>query len=156
MVISTVSAGDSITAAKMNELIADINTNSVKATILSGNVTPSAFGPTQGTRYVNTSGNSLETTETQASMIAGKAGTMKNLRARVDLNTVGSGDILVTVMKNGAATTLVGTIASGSTAIVLDSTHTVSVAATDLISFRISFTGAGGSINYISLSLEIT
>lgn len=89
-------------------------------------------------------------TEIQASMT--RPGTIRNLRVQVATAGTGAQTVTFTVRKNGADTTLTCNISNTSTGLASDTTHTVTVVSTDLISISIvkSAGVAAGQTNVIA------
>ena len=85
------------------------------------------------------------------------SGTLKNLYIRIGATVSGSGNIVLTLMKNGVATaiTITCTNADGNNYTKSDTTNTVSVVAGDLISIRgVNAGSASGTIVSTTLCLE--
>lgn len=87
----------------------------------------------------------------EGATLAPVAGTMKNLRFRCREAGVGE-TITVTLMVNGVASTLTAQI-TGATETAADTTHSVSIAAGDLMSLRVTLSG-GASQRPPSWGLE--
>lgn len=124
------------------------NTNNM---ILSGwHVTGITIG---GTRYkAYASAGAYRSTESEASEIIPVNCTFKNLYARFTRQNTLDGASVFTVMKNGVATALTLSIASGSTA-TTSNTNDVSFSAGDLCSVRMDGTAStGGTGDQISFS----
>jgi hypothetical protein len=92
--------------------------------------------------------DSTSTTETDVGNIMPVAGVVDTLYLDVSQNSLDAGSIVVTLMKNGVATTLTKTVAFGVTSITVDSTHSFSVAAGDRVSIRAVTTGATGTVKF--------
>lgn len=79
---------------------------------------------------------------------------LRNLRARCPSNALAAA-LTATVYVNGVASTLTVSITAASTATFTDSTHTVAVAAGDLIDLRLDSNAAGVATATIVGSVEI-
>lgn len=117
-----------------------------------------------GTLFITPVGNLSNATESNASQLAGVAGTFSNLYVNATAPG-GSDTIVVTIDKNTTGQTLTCTVSAAGTA-CNDTTHSFTVVATDLISTKavystavtgavsvtMSFTTTGGSTSGVSFN----
>lgn len=105
-----------------------------------GNVSPAQ------TQYLD-SGGSEGTNETDAGNIMAYAGTIKNLYVAFSANTIDTGTLVFTMMKNGSAQSVTCTANAGDATTVNDTTHSFTVAAGDRITIRVVVGGSTGGAN---------
>lgn len=136
-----------------------INTNFANLAVVGAVFSGGAYAVSSDaatTSYIDTEMNDSETTtETECGNIIPFSGTLKNLYVRITANTLDSGSVTYTVMKNGASTSITCTTPSGGVGILSDTTNTVSVTAGDRISIKIVCTGASGAVNTSALSYMV-
>jgi hypothetical protein len=96
------------------------------------------------TRYVDSI--DINATETSVGNIIPLTGTLLNLYINVTANSLNSGTVVFTIMKNGSATSVTKTVNAGVTGIVSDTTNTASITAGDRITLRIVTSGSSGSV----------
>ncbi len=108
------------------------------------------------TTYGGFNGVTSYGTEPLREIILGTAGTLKNLYVRTGSAQPGTGDLVVTVRKNGSATSLTLTVAASSVAAIYsDLSNTVSVAAGDRIAIQFAEgTGTSAQINAVTLGFQ--
>ena len=96
------------------------------------------YNTTAGIRWMCPFGNNnISATQTITQFVVPTAGTIGNLRINVTSNA-STASVTVTVNKNSSNQTLQITISAGATGVFTDNTHTVSVAAGDLIQWEFS------------------
>jgi hypothetical protein len=86
------------------------------------------------------------------------AGTLKNFYVRIPGAQPASGSLVFTVYKNNSATSMLATCAAGGTGITIsDTTHTVTVAAGDLVyvSVKNNATGISAQVGVFDLAFEL-
>lgn len=128
----------------------------LSSTIITSGRGYSVFADHATTTYSDTEGNdSASATETNVGNIVPFSGTIRNLYIDVNTNTLDSGSVVFTLMKNGVATSLTLTVSFGVVSITGDTSHTVTVTAGDRISIRAACTGTSGGV-YYSMSYLIT
>lgn len=98
--------------------------------------TQTTVGATRYMGYQNNSG--VQTTEAAAQQVMPTSGTVKNLIAKLGTGTLASGSYVVTLYKNGSSTGLTVTLDS-SNQTATDTTHTVTVAAGDTLSWEMAY-----------------
>lgn len=118
---------------------------------------PGKFQLAGATNYTTVQGPlGYDSTYTSYEVPSGIAATLSHLRFGTVSNTL-SGNLTITLLKNGVATSLQVVLASAGT-FVEDSTHTVTVVATDKLSYQV--VGAAGTgqvtMNWITLRVENT
>jgi hypothetical protein len=111
--------------------------SSAKSITMSGQ-TEGVVAITAGVRYVPFAGGavSVNATETNVQNVCPSACTAKNGRIRI-LTNGSTSNVAYTLRVNGADTALVITITASTTGIFSDATNTVSVAASDLINWKV-------------------
>ncbi len=102
--------------------------------------------------YRAPSDNGLSTTESLIQIPIPAACTLSNLYVNVTANA-STTDITVTVRKNGVSTAIVATITALTTGAFVDTTHSATFAAGDLISYQISASTVGVVVGSIGLKL---
>ena len=118
----------------------------------------SATIPASTTNYIPPNTPIALSTITNNTLIT-VAGTLKNFYVRTTSTQPASGTLVCTVMVNNVASAVTFTIAAGSVpASYSDLTHTVSIAAGDLISFRLvnNATGASAGIGACAAQLDVS
>jgi hypothetical protein len=101
--------------------------------------------------------SSFQPTEADRQMIMPYGGTLKNLYFATSTMQPSSGNMVITIRKNGADTGLTYTLASGATAgTYSNTTNTVTFAAGDLISLQVVNNSAIESAKIISWAVQIT
>ena len=107
-----------------------------------------------GTAYVPIAGYSAgNATEAQAQVKLPKAGVIRNGVWRITSNSR-DGDSTLTLRLNGVDTTLVVTALDSTTGTFKDTTHSVTIAADDLVCWKSIRGGSGGGISQASAQCE--
>ena len=105
-------------------------------------------------RYYGFSNNTVTTGETTRRIFLPNACTLKNFYIRTSGSQPASGSHVLTILKNGVATSIVVTIASGSAAGVFsDTTNSVSFVSGDEISIQAVNNATANSSIIISYSI---
>jgi hypothetical protein len=110
------------------------------------------------TSYLANSGadaSSIMLTVAQGFPVPGDGRVLRNLRIHCPANALGAG-LVAKVYINGVATTVTATVTTGSTALFKDTTHTVALAADDLIDLRLDSTAAGVAVATVVATVEVT
>jgi hypothetical protein len=95
------------------------------------------------------------TTETEAQILAGVAGTVKNLRVKLPAGTT-DGNTVFTMRKNATSDqTVTVTVAGGATDTESDTTNSFSVTATDTISIKIDNTASTTATGRVAIFYQI-
>jgi hypothetical protein len=95
------------------------------------------------------------TTETAKQLPMPQAGTIKAFYFQGGVQPVG-GDLVITVRKNAASTTLTVTCVTNTTCgVIADTTHTFSVVAGDLLSLQVANASVSASANILGFSVVI-
>jgi len=103
---------------------------------------------------INAQGGTGQATEANAAVMIGRAGTLQNLRAKVDVNVGGGATITVAVRVNGVTSALLVTIALAQTTVIQLSALAISVASGDLVDFLIATDNAGAPAANVQASVE--
>lgn len=82
------------------------------------------------------------------------ARTLRNLRVKASSNPLAAA-LVVTVYKNGSATSLTATITTASTALFTDITNSVVFTSGDLFDLRLDSTAAGVATALLSATIEV-
>lgn len=97
-------------------------------------------------------GNSFNNTQTNRQLTIKVAGTAQSLYVRTSTTQSGTGNLVITVMKNGSPTAITLTITAGSVAgTFTDLVNTVAFAAGDLISYQMANGATATSANILEL-----
>jgi hypothetical protein len=124
------------------------------AVILSGQPNGVNTGLSGALRYYGFSNNTVTTGETTRRIFLPNACTLKNFYIRTSGSQPASGSHVLTILKNGVATSIVVTIASGSAAGVFsDTTNSVSFVSGDEISIQAVNNATANSSIIISYSI---
>ena len=108
------------------------------------------------TRYNTFGSGSMVTTENTRQIAVTRACTLANFYVVTSSAQPASGALVITINKNGVATTIIVTIAlSGAAGTYSDLTHTASFAAGDLLSISFVNAAATASATLVSVSIEM-
>ena len=131
-------------------------TNTGDNFILTGAPVQSNAGTSGALRYLGFSDNQVGTTETSRRVFIPKACTLKNFYVRTSGTQPASGNHVLTILKNGVATSIVVTIPSGSAAgIFSDITNQESFAQGDEISIQAVNNASATSAIIVSYSIGV-
>jgi hypothetical protein len=97
----------------------------------------------------------LVLTAAQGYPAPGSGRILRNLRVRCPANPLAA-NMVATVYINGVASTLTATVTTGSTALFKDTTHTVVLAADDLIDLRLDSTAGTAVTATVIATIEVT
>jgi len=124
------------------------------AILLSGQPNGANTGLLGALRYFGFSNNAVSTVESLRRIFLPNACTLKNFYIRTNTSQPATGSHVLTILKNGVATSIVVTIASGSAAGVFsDTTNSVSFSAGDEISIQAVNNAAVNSAGIIGYSI---
>jgi len=101
------------------------------------------------TGYISNSGVYSSGAEDGAGIIIPSAATISKLYIKPQTNTL-NGNMVVTVRKNAADTALTCTVTSSSTSTFSDTTHSFTVSAGDILTFKLDTTAANSGSSYIN------
>ena len=109
---------------------------------------------TAGIRYASMAGYGVNTsTEAQMQLKIPKAGYLKNITVRISANTRNDA-CSYTLRKNSADTAMTLNIPTLTTGIFRDTTNFISVAADDLVCYKVNLLGASGNVTPYSSHIE--
>jgi hypothetical protein len=93
-------------------------------------------------------------TEVNANIMIGRAGTIRNLKAKADTTVGGGATVTCALRVNGVTSALGVTIAAAQTTVLQVDTDTVAVAAGDLVTFMVSCDNAGAPAANFQIAAE--
>jgi hypothetical protein len=132
------------------------NTNTGDNFILTGAPVQGNAGTSGALRYIGFSDNQFTTTETSRRVFIPKACTLKNFYVRTSGTQPASGNHVLTILKNGVATSIVVTIPAGSSAgIFSDITNQEAFAQGDEISIQAVNNASTTSAIIVSYSIGV-
>lgn len=136
-------------------LMADGSTSTAVQSInLNGQPNTANTGLSGALRYFGFSNNAVSTIESLRRTFLPNACTLKNFYIRTNSTQPASGSHVLTILKNGVATSIVVTIAAGSAAGVFsDTTNSVSFAAGDEVSIQAVNNATGNSGGIVTFSI---
>lgn len=136
---------------------ASVDDQSSVAGAVSQNIASGLVASVQNaSRYaVGAQGGTGQATEANANLMIDRAGTLRNLSAKVDAAVGGGATLTITVRKNGAGTAQTLTLANAdSTTLKVTTGAAISVVAGDLITFQVSCDNAGAPAANVHAAVE--
>ena len=103
-----------------------------------------SFSTASATRYLGAANTAVSSTDV-ARYVATRSGTLQNLYIKASANTF-SGTVTFTVMKNGSNTALTAQLTGSGVTTASDTTHSVSVAAGDVLALSMVTSAGSGTI----------